>query len=174
MSSPAKPASENGRYRIDTSSLKDGDFERKVHPFDATAVRNTIPIGQLCGLTKLGVHFIRLPPYSKSSVLHWHSQDDEWIYVVEATDSGATLVTLPDGEKEPREEPIHKGDFVAFPTATRIAHVIHTGDSEITYLCSGTKVPVDVCTYPLMGRKLVIDRESEMWYTDEEHVTYRQ
>lgn len=168
-------ASSGVSYKIETSKLKDGDLEKRIHPLDPTAIRNTIPLGDLCGLTKLGVHFVRLPPHSKSSTMHWHSRDDEWVYVLGAGESGATLLTLPDGEKEPREETIRTGDFIAFPAATRVGHVICSGESEVTYLCSGTREVMDVCTYPLAGKKLVIDRSAgEMWHVEESDVTYRK
>lgn len=162
-------------YKIETSALKDEDFETRPHPLDPAAIRSSFPLGDKCGLTKLGVNLVRLPPHSKSSTLHWHSHDDEWVYVLEAGESSGTLLTLPDGEKEPREETIRAGDFIAFPANTRLGHVICSGDSEVIFLCSGTRESVDVCTYPLAGKKLVIDRSaSERWYTDVANVTHQK
>ncbi|KAI0689332.1 hypothetical protein BC835DRAFT_258286 [Cytidiella melzeri] len=158
-------------YLIHTTDLKDTDYRVKAHNLDPTAVRKTISLGDLSGLTKLGVHLTTIPPRSKSCVMHWHSQDDEWIYVLDSGPSGAVLVTLPPGEKEVKEETIRKGDFLAFPAASGLAHTIVTGDEEVVYLCSGTREPVDVCTYPLIGKKLLVDRTGgEMWYAKEDSI----
>ncbi|KAI0340249.1 hypothetical protein BDW22DRAFT_405378 [Trametopsis cervina] len=166
-SSPDKP------YKLETAQFKDEDFNERVHNLDPTAVRKTVNLGDICGLTKLGVHLVRIPPHSRSSTLHWHSSDDEWIYVLESGEAGATLVTLPKGEKDTREETIRKGDFVAWPAGSGHGHVISTGDEEVTFLCSGTREAMDVCTYPLAGKKLLIDRKGgPRWYADEANVTY--
>lgn len=163
--SPDKP------YRISTSEYRDEDFRERSHGLDESAVRKTILLGDICGLKKLGVHLVRLPPHSKSSTLHWHVSDEEWLYVLESGEKGATLVTLPQGEKETREETIRKGDFIAFRAASGMGHVVCTGDEEITYLCSGTREPMDVCTYPLLGKKLLIDRRGgPRWYANEEDI----
>ncbi|KAI0089609.1 hypothetical protein BDY19DRAFT_889452 [Irpex rosettiformis] len=152
---------------IQTSSLKDSDFTTKVHSVDPSAVRHTIPLGDLTGLTKVGVHLVRLPPHSKSVANHWHTQDDEWIYVLEAGEQGATLVRVK-GENEAKEETIRKGDFVAFPASSGVGHHIETKEEGIVYLVSGTRAPVDVCSYPLEGKKLVVDRTGNLpWYTEE-------
>lgn len=172
QSSTTKP------YVIHTASFKDSDFITKAHNVDPTAVRQTIPIGDLAGLTKLGVHLVRLPPHSKSVANHWHTQDDEWIYILEAGDKGATLVrvitpespesTGEQGKNEVKEETIHKGDFIAFPAASGVGHHIATGEEGVAYLVSGTRATVDVCSYPLEGKKLVVDRSGNRpWYAAE-------
>lgn len=158
-------------YIVETSKIKDEDFRKKVHELDTTSIRHIVRLGDLCGLTKLGINLERIPSNSKSSVLHWHSRDDEWVYILEGT---GTLQTLPDGEKEPREESVKAGDFIGFAAATRLAHVILTGDTELVFLCSGTREPVDVCTYPLLGIKLVGDRTpgGQKFWANETKLTY--
>ena len=168
-------------YVIHTASLKDSDFITKAHDVDPSAVRRTLPIGDLAGLTKVGVHLVRLPPHSKSVANHWHTQDDEWIYVLEAGEKGATLVRVithppevgESRENEVKEETIRKGDFIAFPAAKAVGHHIATGDEGIVYLVSGTRAPVDVCSYPLEGKKLVVDRAGNRpWYAEEEGIQW--
>jgi uncharacterized cupin superfamily protein len=163
-------------YLVHTSNLTDVDFLVKAHDLDSTAVRHTIPLGDLCGLTKLGVHLIRIPPHSKSCAMHWHTQDDEWVYVLESGAAGAKLVTLPpggDAATDLKEETIRKGDFFAFSASSGVAHYIATGDEEVVYLCSGTRAPVDVCSYPLVGKKLVVDRTGNLpWYAEEDSIEW--
>lgn len=174
MASQSQTESNVGKpYIISTTSLKDSDFVVTDHDFDAASIRHTTSLGDPTGLTKLGVHLVRLPPHSHSSANHWHTQDDEWIYILEAGDKGATLVRVitheeEGGRQKVTEETIKKGDFVAFPAMQAVGHHVQTGEEGIVYLVCGTRAPVDVCTYPLAGKKLVIDTTGHgEWHTEE-------
>jgi uncharacterized cupin superfamily protein len=51
-------------------------------------------LGDPCGLTQFGVNLVELPPGCWSSQRHWHSHEDELVYVLEGeltlvTDAGA-------------------------------------------------------------------------------------
>ncbi|KAI0089602.1 hypothetical protein BDY19DRAFT_943211 [Irpex rosettiformis] len=170
------PQSTPKPHIIHTPSLKESDFAKITHNVDFSAVRHNIPLGDLTGLTKLGVHLVRLTPHSTSAANHWHTQDDEWIYVVDAGEKGATLVRVITPEvagegqtqNEVKKETIYKGDFIAFPASRAVGHHIATGDEEVVFLVCGTRVSVDVCTYPLDGKKLVIDRKMDTeWFVEE-------
>ena len=50
------------------------------------------------GLTKFGVNVLRIEPGAQSSARHWHSKQDEFVYVLEGeatlvTDEGDTVLT---------------------------------------------------------------------------------
>jgi uncharacterized cupin superfamily protein len=54
-------------------------------------------LGAAAGLTGFGVNLCRLPPGTWSSQRHWHSHDDEFVYVLEGevvlvTDAGEELL----------------------------------------------------------------------------------
>src|SRR6202158_5686169 len=52
-------------------------------PFDAAvAGRERRRLGDALGLTNFGVNLMRLPPGFASSQRHWHSRQDELVYVV--------------------------------------------------------------------------------------------
>jgi uncharacterized cupin superfamily protein len=63
-------------------------------PFDkACAARARQRLGTPAGLTDFGVNLLRLPPGTWSSQRHWHTAEDEFVFVVEGevvliTDSG--------------------------------------------------------------------------------------
>ena len=65
-------------------------------PFDAPcAAREKRALGDAFGLADYGVNLVTLPPGSWSSQRHWHSVEDELIYVLEGepvlvTDAGRT------------------------------------------------------------------------------------
>src|SRR5688500_3660814 len=55
-------------------------------------------LGDVCGLTKLGVNLVTLGPGGQSALRHWHSLEDEFVYVLEGavvlvTDAGEQLLT---------------------------------------------------------------------------------
>ena len=59
-------------------------------PFDAPcAARTRRRLGNAGGLRDFGVNFMTLPPGGWSSQRHWHSDEDEFVYVLEGE------VTLP-------------------------------------------------------------------------------
>lgn len=47
-------------------------------------------LGDMAGLSHLGVNLVELPPGSQSSLRHWHSAEDEFFYILEGE---ATLIT---------------------------------------------------------------------------------
>ena len=53
-------------------------------PFDAPcAARTRRRLGEAGGLRDFGVNLMTLPPGSWSSQRHWHSDEDEFVYVLE-------------------------------------------------------------------------------------------
>ncbi|GJE93110.1 Cupin-2 domain-containing protein [Phanerochaete sordida] len=160
---------ENVPHRISTAELPAESFRKIAHPVDASCVRQVFSLGDACGLSKLGVHFCRVEPHTQSSVVHCHSHDEEWVYILEAGAAGATLLVHTGGDAEPREEKALKGDFFAFPANSGISHALRAGDQELVYLCSGTRMDMDVCMYPTSGKTLVVDRTKggSNWFVNE-------
>ena len=39
-------------------------------------------LGDALGLTKIGVNLTTLPPGKESSMRHWHTHEDEFVYIV--------------------------------------------------------------------------------------------
>jgi uncharacterized cupin superfamily protein len=55
-------------------------------------------LGNACGLTKIGINYTTLLPGKVSSMRHWHSHEDEFVYVLEGevilkTDAGEQTLT---------------------------------------------------------------------------------
>ena len=56
-------------------------------PFDLPcAARARQRLGDAAGLTDFGVNLLRLPPGVWSSQRHWHSAEDEFVYILEWPD----------------------------------------------------------------------------------------
>jgi uncharacterized cupin superfamily protein len=60
---------------------------------EAVMRREKRALGDALGLSHFGVNLVRLPPGAASSQRHWHSAEDEFVYIVEGevelvTDAG--------------------------------------------------------------------------------------
>ena len=84
--------------KIDLASLPTNAGSRYPPPFDVPCqARTWQALGNAAGLTQFGVNIVCLPPGVWSSQRHWHSHEDEFVYVLKGqvtlvTDSGAQLL----------------------------------------------------------------------------------
>lgn len=104
------------------------------------AGREKRPLGDLFGLTHFGVNLTQLMPHAVSALRHWHSKQDEFIYIL----SGCpTLIT--DG----KETELSPGMCAGFKAATGNAHVlVNRTLNAVVYLEIGDREPGDSVTYP--------------------------
>lgn len=111
------------------------------------------------GLTQFGAFIETLPPGSQSSIKHWHSNEDEMIYVLDGS------VTLLEGDME---TPLHAGDAATFRAGDPVGHCLENRSTTPTrYLVVGTRAPVDTITYPDHDRIYHRDRlQSTTVWTD--------
>lgn len=97
-------------------------------------------LGNIAGLRNFGVNLVRLEPGSASSVRHWHTQQDEFIYVIEGE---ITLVT------NAGEQVLIPGNAAGFPAGEANGHhLINRSDRDAVYLEIGDRTPEDSVTYP--------------------------
>ena len=90
------------------------------------------------GLTDVGVNLMILPAGSWSSQRHWHSHEEELVYVL----AGEVVLVEDDGETV-----LVAGDCAAFPKGSGNGHhLINRSDAPAHYLEVGTRVPADVIT----------------------------
>lgn len=110
-------------------------------PYDAPCrTRERRKLGDAAGLTQYGVNLLTLPPGAWSAQRHYHSQQDEFVYVLEGT---VTLVT-DDGE-----ELLVPGDAAGFKAGDANGHCLQNRSSERALLLEiGTRNDVDTCHYP--------------------------
>lgn len=92
------------------------------------------------GLTQFGVNLTTLEPGARSSLRHWHENEDEFVYVLEGE---LTLVTM-DGERT-----LRVSQAAGFPKGDRNGHcLINRSNSRATYLEIGTRAKEDTAEYP--------------------------
>ena len=97
-------------------------------------------LGDLFGLKNFGVNRTTIRPGGASALRHWHTRQDEFVYVLAGT---ATLVM--DGG----EMPLHAGMCVGFRAGERNGHMlVNRGTVDVVYLEIGDRTPGDAVTYP--------------------------
>jgi uncharacterized cupin superfamily protein len=133
--------------KIDVTSAATRKGSSYPPPHDAPcAERVRRRLGDAGGLTQLGVHLLELPPGVWSSQRHWHSEEDEFVYVL----SGE--VTLID---DAGEHLLRAGECAAFPKGASDGHQL-VNKSAGTAVCLeiGARSAGDVCTYSDIDMKL--------------------
>ncbi|HUO12645.1 MAG TPA: cupin domain-containing protein [Caulobacteraceae bacterium] len=106
-------------------------------PFDAPcAERVRQRLGDAGGLKDFGINLMRLPPGNWSCQRHWHSHEDEFVYVL---DGELTLI------EDAGETMLRAGDCAAFPKGTGDGHhMINRSDRVAIYLEVGSRSPADL------------------------------
>jgi len=109
-------------------------------PFDQPCrMRSRQKLGDAAGLTQFGVSLLRLPPGVWSSQRHWHTGEDEFVYVL----SGEVVLVSDGGE-----EILHAGDAAAFKAGDPNGHCLQNrSDSDARILEMGTRVSDDTVYY---------------------------
>ena len=111
-------------------------------PHDAPCLeRKRWRLGDAAGLTQFGVNLQRLAPGVWSSQRHWHSAEDEFVYVLE----GEVVLVTDEGEQVMRA-----GDCAGFPAGQPNGHHLQNrSDREAVLLEVGSRrLDADTCEYP--------------------------
>ncbi|MGH7021776.1 MAG: cupin domain-containing protein [Brevundimonas sp.] len=98
-------------------------------------------LGDAVGLDQFGVNLLRLPAGAWSSLRHWHSAEDEFVWVVE----GEVVLVEEDGETV-----LTAGDCAGFKAGGANGHKIENRSyREAVLLEVGSRRPTeDACDYP--------------------------
>ena len=105
----------------------------------AVAGRSKRALGDPCGLIQFGANLVELPPGCWSSQRHWHSHEDELVYVV----SGELVLVTDAGEQR-----LSAGMIAGFPAGTSDGHhLINRSDRPATYIEIGSRIEADETVY---------------------------
>ena len=100
--------------KIDISADKTALGSGYPAPYDEPCrQRKRLRLGDAAGLTQFGVNLLRLPPGVWSSQRHWHTAEDEFVYVLEGE---VVLVT------DAGEEVLRAGDCAGFKAGEANGH----------------------------------------------------
>lgn len=122
------------------------------HFAEMVAGRQKRALGDAFGLTRYGVNLTILPPGVQSALLHRHSDQEEFIYVLE----GRPTLRTEDGEIQ-----LAPGMCVGFLPNGAAHHLINLGLEEARYLEVGDRSEADRGEYP--EDDLVAERAEGAW-----------
>ncbi|MBP5972275.1 cupin domain-containing protein [Brasilonema sp. CT11] len=114
------------------------NYPDEFKPMVAGRIRQRL--GNFAGLKNFGVNLVKLEPGSCSALRHWHSHQDEFIYILEGeltiiTDAGAEI--------------LKPGMAAGFPANEANGHHLVNRSSVVAvYLEVGDRTLYDSATYP--------------------------
>ena len=110
-------------------------------PFKSrVSTRRKQRLGDALGLKNYGVDLTTIPPGAVSALRHWHSHEDEFIYIV----SGELTLVTNDGEQR-----LTPGMCAGFPAGNADGHcLLNRTQRDAVYLEVGDRRPEDAVTYP--------------------------
>ena len=114
-------------------------------------------LGDALGLNDFGVNLVRLPPGALSSQRHWHSHEDEFVYVLAGE---LTLIT------DAGEQLLKPGMAAGFPAGKGDGHhMANKGKDWAVYLEVGNRSLDDETTYPDIDLFLTSGRHGKQRFT---------
>ena len=128
--------------KINVAKLRKHAGSGYPSPFDEPMRgRSRQRLGDAAGLTQFGVNLLVLEPGAWSSQRHWHTNEDEFVFVL----SGDVVLVTDDGE-----EVLRPGDCAGFPKGKRDGHHLINRSRSKAAVCLevGTRSEVDFCGYP--------------------------
>ena len=125
---------------MDPATLEARNSSGYPEPYRARCLpREKRALGDPLGLTRIGVNLTTLMPGKESSMRHWHTEEDELIYVLE----GEVVLVTDDGEQL-----LTAGTYAGFPAGKQLGHhFINRSDHPARYLEVSNRHPDDGATY---------------------------
>lgn len=124
-----KPALDPLSLEPRTSSGYPEPYRSRVLPREKRA------LGDALGLSKIGINHTVLPPGKESSMRHWHTHEDEFVYVLE----GEVILRTDAGEQR-----LTAGMCAGFPAGSTDGHqLINRGAQPALYLAISNRDAAD-------------------------------
>lgn len=128
--------------KIDVSAIKASLGSGYPAPYDEPVrQRRRLRLGDVARLTRFGVNLVRLPPGTWSSQRHWHTAEDEFVYILEGE---AVLVS------DAGEEVLRAGDCAGFKAGDADGHHLQNRtNADVVLIEIGSRDPEhDGVDYP--------------------------
>jgi uncharacterized cupin superfamily protein len=150
---------------IEATSLPSASSTGYPEPYrQMVAGRSRRRLGDAFGLKNFGVNLTRLEPGAMSSMRHWHTRQDELVYMLEGE---AVLVT------DAGEQILRPGMVVGFPAGQPDGHhMINRSSRPAVYLEIGDRLPGDGADYPDIDMKTQQDAAGKWVYTRKDGTPY--
>jgi uncharacterized cupin superfamily protein len=133
-----KPALDPSTVAVRKRSGYPEPYRSRVLPREKRA------LGDALGLTRIGINHTTLPPGKESAMRHWHTHEDEFIFVL----SGQVVLRTNAGEQV-----LEAGMCAGFPAQPDAAHgdghqLVNRSREPAVYLEISNRDPRDSAHYP--------------------------
>ncbi|MCC6624536.1 MAG: cupin domain-containing protein [Deltaproteobacteria bacterium] len=129
-----KPAFDPSTLPVRSSSGYPPELAARCLPREKRA------LGDAAGLTRIGVNLTTLYPGKESAMRHWHTREDELVYVLE----GEVVLVTSAGEQV-----LGPGMFAGFQAGVEDGHqLVNRSDRPARYLEISNRDPEDGASYP--------------------------
>ena len=129
------------RPALDPADVQPRSTSGYPEPFRSRVLpRQKRALGDAFGLTKIGVNLTTLPPGKESSMRHFHTREDELVFVVE----GEVVLRTDEGEQI-----LTAGTCAGFAAGTRNGHqLVNRSNRPARYIEISNRDPEDSAEYP--------------------------
>jgi uncharacterized cupin superfamily protein len=131
--------------------------------FSRMSKREKRPLGDLFGLKNFGVNLTTLHPGGESALLHRHSKQDEFIYILQGN---PTLVT------DRGEVLLAPGMCAGFPAQGLAHQLVNRSNGNVIYLEFGDRTPGDEGSYPADDIKAILNADGKWQFTHKDGRRY--
>lgn len=131
--------------------------------FSRMAKREKRQLGDVFGLKNFGVNLTLLSPGGESALLHTHSRQDEFIYVLQGE---PTLVT------EAGETPLKPGMCAGFPAKGMAHQLVNRTSADVFILEIGDRTPGDEGSYPKDDIQAALGADGKWQFTHKDGRPY--
>jgi len=135
---------------VRTKELKPEDGLQFRHPLNPKSEAQFYRLSRRAGLQRSHVNMLRVPPGKEAFILHRHSVQEEWSYIVEG--EGTAQI----GDEKIK---VAAGDFIAFPLNGKAHTIVNTGARDLVYLTGGEDTPYDIGHFPTLNKMIVFKPE---------------
>jgi uncharacterized cupin superfamily protein len=126
---------------LDPASVTPRSTSGYPEPFRSRVLpREKRALGDALGLTKIGVNLTTLPPGKESSMRHFHTREDELVFIIE----GEVVLRTDEGEQV-----LTAGMCAGFPAGSQNGHqLVNRSDRPARYLEIINRDPEDRAEHP--------------------------
>lgn len=131
--------------------------------FSRMAKREKRPLGDLFGLKNFGVNLTKLAPGGESALLHRHSKQDEFVYILQGEPTLAT---------ETGEVNLSPGMCAGFPAQGAAHQLVNRTSRDVVFLEVGDRTPGDEGAYPKDDIQAALGPDGKWLFTHKDGTPY--